>query len=97
MQTIDDTILVVDDDRYIQQALEDRLNSLGYRVVLASDGKQALDILDHQDPQIALLDIELPGIKGLDVLKEIRNSLRLHRPRGPGDEGRSFRLHTEAF
>jgi DNA-binding NtrC family response regulator len=73
MQTIDDTILVVDDDRYIQQALEDRLNSLGYRVVLASDGKQALDILDHQDPQIALLDIELPGIKGLDVLKEIRN------------------------
>ena len=73
MQTIDDTILVVDDDPYIQQALEDRLNSLGYRVLLASDGKQALDILDHQDPQMALLDIELPGIKGLDVLKEIRN------------------------
>ncbi|MGH7848121.1 MAG: sigma-54-dependent transcriptional regulator [Candidatus Binatia bacterium] len=73
MEALDDTILVVDDDPYIQHALEDRLNSLGYRVLLAGDGKQALDILDHQTPQMALLDIELPGIKGLDVLKEIRN------------------------
>jgi DNA-binding NtrC family response regulator len=72
METFDETILVVDDDPYIQQALEDRLNSLGYRVLLAADGAQALDILEHQDPQMALLDIEMPGMKGLEVLKEIR-------------------------
>jgi DNA-binding NtrC family response regulator len=65
-------ILVVDDDPYIQEALGDRLESLGYRVARASDGKQALEFIDHQDPQMVFLDIEMPGMKGLDVLREIR-------------------------
>jgi DNA-binding NtrC family response regulator len=67
-----ETILVVDDDPYIQQALDDRLESLGYRVLLAADGKQALELVENRDPQLVLLDIEMPGMKGLDVLKEIR-------------------------
>ena len=67
-----ETILVADDDPYIQEALQDRLETLGYRVSLAADGQQALEILEHQDPQLILLDIEMPGMKGLDVLKEIR-------------------------
>jgi DNA-binding NtrC family response regulator len=72
MEPSGETILVVDDDPYIQRVLEDRLNSLGYRVMLAPNGEEALEILDRQDPQMALLDVELPGMKGLDVLKEIR-------------------------
>jgi DNA-binding NtrC family response regulator len=67
-----ETILVADDDPYIQEALQDRLEALGYRVSLAGDGQQALEILEHQAPQLILLDIEMPRIKGLDVLKEIR-------------------------
>jgi two-component system, NtrC family, response regulator AtoC len=67
-----ETILVVDDDPYIQEALEDRLESLGYRVLLAADGQQALDLLGQQDPQLILLDIEMPGMKGVDVLREVR-------------------------
>jgi DNA-binding NtrC family response regulator len=67
-----ETILVADDDPYIQEALQDRLETLGYRVSLAADGQQALEILEHKDPQLILLDIEMPGMKGLDVLKEIR-------------------------
>jgi DNA-binding NtrC family response regulator len=67
-----ETILVADDDPYIQEALQDRLETLGYRVSLAADGQQALELLEHQGPQLVLLDIEMPGIKGLDVLKEIR-------------------------
>jgi DNA-binding NtrC family response regulator len=67
-----ETILVADDDPYIQEALQDRLETLGYRVSLAGDGQQALEILEHKDPQLILLDIEMPGMKGLDVLKEIR-------------------------
>ena len=63
---------MVDDDPYIQEALGDRLESLGYRVARASDGKQALELIDHQDPQMVFLDIEMPGMKGLDVLREIR-------------------------
>ena len=66
-----ETILVADDDPYIQEALQDRLETLGYRVSLAADGQQALELLEHQGPQLVLLDIEMPGIKGIDVLKEI--------------------------
>jgi DNA-binding NtrC family response regulator len=72
MTTLGEMILVVDDDPYIQEALGDRLESLGYQVARASDGKQALELIDHQDPQMVFLDIEMPGIKGLDVLREIR-------------------------
>jgi DNA-binding NtrC family response regulator len=72
MTTLGETILVVDDDPYIQEALGDRLESLGYRVARASDGTQALELIDHQDPQMVFLDIEMPGMKGLDVLREIR-------------------------
>jgi DNA-binding NtrC family response regulator len=72
MTALGEMILVVDDDPYIQEALGDRLESLGYGVMRASDGKQALEIIDHQDPQLVFLDIEMPGMKGLDVLREIR-------------------------
>ena len=72
MTTLGEMILVVDDDPYIQEALGDRLESLGYRVARASNGKQALELVDHQDPQMVFLDIEMPGMKGLDVLREIR-------------------------
>jgi len=72
MTTLGEMILVVDDDPYIQEALGDRLESLGYRVARASNGKQALELIDHQDPQMVFLDIEMPGMKGLDVLREIR-------------------------
>lgn len=67
-----ETILIVDDDPYIQRALEDRLVSLGYGVLVSADGKEALDLVERHCPQLVLLDIELPGLKGLDVLKEMR-------------------------
>jgi len=72
MTALGETILVVDDDPYIQEALGDRLESLGYRVSRVSDGQQALELIDHQDPQMVFLDIEMPRMKGLDVLREIR-------------------------
>ena len=67
-----ETILVIDDDPYIQEALKDRLESLGYQVMQATDGKQALEMIGQQTPQMAFLDIEMPGMKGLEVLNEIR-------------------------
>jgi DNA-binding NtrC family response regulator len=72
MNTTGETILVVDDDPFIQEALGDRLESLGYNVSRAGDGKQALEFIERQDPQMVFLDIEMPGMKGLDVLKELR-------------------------
>src|ERR1051325_9021320 len=72
MSTLGETILVVDDDPYIQEALGDRLESMGYRVTRAGDGKEALEFVERQDPQLVFLDIEMPGMRGIDVLKEIR-------------------------
>lgn len=66
------TILVVDDDPDIREVLRDRLESLGYRVLLASDGREGLELIEKQNPQMILLDIEMPGMNGLEVLKEIR-------------------------
>jgi DNA-binding NtrC family response regulator len=65
-------ILVADDDPYVQEILKDRLESLGYRVLLAGDGARALEFLDRDELRMMFLDVEMPGLKGLQVLKEIR-------------------------
>lgn len=72
MNPIGGTILVADDDPYIQEVLGDRLESLGYRVLRVGDGREALEMIERQDPQLVFLDIEMPGMKGLDVLRELR-------------------------
>ena len=72
MEPSGETILVADDDPYIGKILTDRLQSLGHKVLLAVSGKGALELLDRHDPQVALLDIAMPDITGIDVLKEIR-------------------------
>lgn len=65
-----ESILVVDDDPFIQQALKDRLESLGYPVLPANSGKRALEAFQRHEPNLVLLDIEMPDIKGIEVLKE---------------------------
>src|SRR5215510_110699 len=72
MKSFVGTILVVDDDRDIQEVLKDRLESLGYGVLVASNGREGLELLESQSLQMVLLDVEMPDINGLEVLKEIR-------------------------
>jgi DNA-binding NtrC family response regulator len=72
MESTGETILVADDDVFIQEALMDRLQSLGYQVLQATDGIQALQMVERHDPHMAFLDIEIPGMKGMEVLKELR-------------------------
>jgi len=67
-----ETILVADDDPYIGKVLTDRLEALGHRVLLAASGKGVLELLERHDPQVALLDIAMADITGIEVLKEIR-------------------------
>jgi two-component system, NtrC family, response regulator AtoC len=67
-----DVILVADDDPYVGKILVDRLQSLGYQPLLAVSGNGALELLERYDPQVALVDIAMPDITGMDVLKEIR-------------------------
>jgi two-component system, NtrC family, response regulator AtoC len=72
METLAGNILVVDDDADIREVLGDRLESLGYRVFAAETAKAGLELLERQNPQLVLLDIEMPDMNGIDMLREIR-------------------------
>src|SRR5215469_6665491 len=76
MKTLSGTILVADDDADIRDILSETLNSLGCRVITAANGRDCLDQLDKEAPELAFLDIEMPVKNGLEVLKELRRSGR---------------------
>ncbi|MGH7254262.1 MAG: response regulator, partial [Nitrospirales bacterium] len=64
-------VLIVDDEPSIQTALKMLLDST-YQVQIASEGQTALDLFKQEPPHLVLLDVMLPGIDGLEVLKVIR-------------------------
>src|SRR5215510_7508277 len=72
VETFAGNILVVDDDSDIREVLTDRLESLGYRVFAAETAKMGLELLERQNPQLVLLDVEMPDMNGIDMLREIR-------------------------
>jgi DNA-binding response OmpR family regulator len=65
-------ILLVDDDKDIVETLSSRLVKEDYNVVAAYDGEEALLKVKEEDPDVVLLDLNLPKLNGFDVLKEIR-------------------------
>jgi len=68
------SILIIDDDENILFTLRMRLESLGYRVLTALDGSEGLEELEKEAPDVILLDLRLPGMGGLDVLREIKKT-----------------------
>jgi len=64
-------ILVVDDDPDIVITLRDRLESLGYDTITARDGLRALELIEQDTPNLVLLDLEMPRLSGLAVLKQL--------------------------
>jgi DNA-binding NtrC family response regulator len=72
MESFAGNILVVDDDPDIREVLADRLEALGYRVLTAANGVEGLEVFERQVPHLVLLDIEMPGMNGLEMLGEIR-------------------------
>ena len=60
-------ILVIDDDPAIRDSLRMALSSEGYDVVGASTGREGLALADRQAPDLVLLDVEMPGLCGLEV------------------------------
>ena len=65
-------ILVVDDEEAIQKLLSQVFSRKGFKVFTAGDGKEALDLMEKKEPNMVLLDVTLPGMDGLLLLKEIR-------------------------
>lgn len=71
------TILVVDDEPKILQIARDYLEHAGMRVVTASDGKAALASVRASKPDLLVLDLGLPGMDGLDVMRALRKESNL--------------------
>jgi len=66
------TILVVDDEEAIAEAVRKRLESEGFRVVVAGDGPEAIRLHAEHHPDLVVLDLMLPGMDGLEVCKAIQ-------------------------
>ncbi len=67
-----DFILVVDDEPQIRDLLKRFLSLRGYKVRVASDGQQALTMVEQEAPQLIVLDVYMPGINGVEVLRQLR-------------------------
>jgi len=65
-------ILVVEDESDIATLLTDQLQAMGHEVIVAADGQAALDAIEKAEPGLMLLDLNLPKICGMDVLKQVR-------------------------
>jgi two-component system chemotaxis response regulator CheY len=65
-------ILIVDDDKTFQKTLSDKLISLNYDVVSAYDGKDGLNKVNSEKPDLILLDVTMPEIGGIDFLKRFQ-------------------------
>jgi two-component system alkaline phosphatase synthesis response regulator PhoP len=69
---MNEVILVVDDEPKIVKQARDYLEQSGYRVLEAGDGKTALAQARHERPDLVVLDLNLPGMDGLDVCRALR-------------------------
>ena len=71
-------ILVVDDSLTIRMQIKDLLESNGFEVILAGGGEQCLNILAETKPDVILLDVIMPDIDGITVLKKIRSNQKIY-------------------
>ncbi len=65
-------ILVVDDELQVRGLLSDFLSEEGYKVILATNGAEAIGLAELENPGVILLDINMPGIDGIEVYKELK-------------------------
>lgn len=65
-------ILIVEDDKFISEIYITKLLAMGYQVVHAENGKEALLRINEESPNLILLDILMPEMSGIDVLKKLR-------------------------
>ena len=65
-------ILVVDDEASIRRILETRLSMIGYEVVTAADGEEAIAVFHQENPDLVVLDVMMPKLDGYGVCQELR-------------------------
>jgi two-component system alkaline phosphatase synthesis response regulator PhoP len=68
------TVLIADDDPDLVALVARRLSRAGYAVLTASDGEQALEMAEEFLPDLAVLDVMMPKLTGLDVTRRLREN-----------------------
>lgn len=68
----DKTIIIVDDEEDLRENLKDLLEFKGYNVIDFTNGEDFLKVFDSIQAHLVLLDIQLPGIDGIGILKEVK-------------------------
>lgn len=68
------TVLVCDDERHIVRLIQVNLERMGYNVVTAYDGREALEKLKTSNPILVMLDVMMPYVDGYEVLRSIRKN-----------------------
>jgi two-component system KDP operon response regulator KdpE len=66
------TILIAEDDPFISRMYEIKLQGAGYRVVVKNNGRDAFEAAKEEHPSLAILDINMPELSGLDVLAALQ-------------------------
>ncbi|MEK7071765.1 MAG: response regulator, partial [Patescibacteria group bacterium] len=67
-------ILLIEDEQALQKTVGDRLSQEGYEIISALDGEIGLNLANAKKPDLILLDLILPKIQGLDVLKKLKET-----------------------
>jgi DNA-binding response OmpR family regulator len=70
------TVLLVEDDSWLRFVMAELLVDDGYDVIVAATGTEALDQVERQPPDVVVLDLNIPGKSGLEVLHELRTNER---------------------
>ncbi|HSE34498.1 MAG TPA: response regulator [Candidatus Paceibacterota bacterium] len=73
------TVLVVEDDKILQTMLRNALEASGITTLTANNGEDAITLLEETAPDLVLLDIDMPKLGGIEVLKQLRAAGRHDR------------------
>jgi CheY-like chemotaxis protein len=69
---MEEKVLVVDDEREIRDLLKEFLTDQAYEVILASNGKEAIELAEREHPDVILLDVKMPEIDGIKVCQRLK-------------------------
>jgi DNA-binding response OmpR family regulator len=73
-------IVLAEDNSVLSLLLKFRLEKEGYKLLIAIDGKQAIELIEEHNPELILTDIMMPFVSGLEVISHVRNKLNSQTP-----------------
>ncbi|MEY4704201.1 MAG: hypothetical protein RL042_397 [Nitrospirota bacterium] len=85
-------VLIVDDDRDILLGLENRITWMGHEPITAENGKDALRLIEQEQPDLVILDLELPLLSGLEILQRVKTAP--NKERHTDEDTSAFQAHT---